>query len=472
VPIAPPPPADEIPVPSEPPPAAPADAPSPLLSTPPPPADAAPTSKHRKHSGEPPPPADAAPASKHRKHSGEAAPPPADAAPSSKHRKHRGDPPPPAPGDEPPGRRTGRAASSEASGKRHAPRIARLLAQSEGEVKVQRLLEAEDARIEAVYQFNASPNKNIGKLCEYFHRGVTPADVAFVFHHTPGLLGEKIGEFLAKPDHEPFMKAYFQAIDLHVNFLEAMRRGLSGPFFMPGEAQQVERTIQALSEVYMEQNPGIFGHVNDPVVLGFALVMLNTDMLKPNVTRKMTVQEFVANTSGAFEHSKFPREQLELMYASLKENPFAFAPKSNDFMALCAPKKRGWMKKKSARFGGSWKLHYFVLTMSSLYYFKDASPESKDKPLGNIQLVEVDITADPRMANRFIVTTRADQIQYVKLSGIPQIVAGVKSITFEAKNAEAAAEWLFRLKKSACMGSFLDGSGAAGPPSDGDGASD
>jgi hypothetical protein len=316
-------------------------------------------------------------------------------------------------------------------------------------------LEAEDARIEAVYQFNAAPNRNIDKLCAFFDVPVIPESVAGIFHTTQGLLGEKIGEFLVKPDHEEYLKAYFRSIDFHVNFLEAMRRALAGPFFMPGEAQQVERTIQALSEIYMEQNPGVFGHVNDPIILGFALVMLNTDMLKPNVTRKMTAAEFVANTSGAFEHSKFPPEELELMYQSLKERPFAFAPKSNDFMALCAPTKRGCLKKRSARFGGSWKNHYFVLTQSSLYYFKDASPRSEDKPLGVIQLTEVDFTMDPKAPNRFIVTTRGEQIQYVKLLGIPRPVDGVKSIAFEARTPEEASEWLCRMRKSACMGSFM-----------------
>jgi hypothetical protein len=250
---------------------------------------------------------------------------------------------------------------------------------------------------------------------------------------------------------------------MHVDFLEAMRRGLSGPFFMPGEAQQVERTMDCLSAVYMEQNPSVFAHLDDAVTLGFALVMLNTDMLRPNVTRKMTVPEFVSNTSGAFHGTTFDKKALEAMYASLKENPFAFEPKSNDFMADCAPKKRGWLKKRSARFGGSWSNHYFVLTQSSLYYFKDERRESKEKPLGNIQLTKVDITPDPKISNRFVVTAQGDSIEYVKLTGVPQMVLGIKSITFEAPNQQEAAEWLFRLKKSAWMGSFLEGA-SPGPP--------
>jgi hypothetical protein len=326
---------------------------------------------------------------------------------------------------------------------------------------MQSLLEEEDARIEAVYQFNANPRRNIGVLCRHFKQEATPANIAALLHDTQGLLGEKIGEFLVHPDNEIYLKEYFRGIDLHVDFLEALRRSLSGPFFMPGEAQQVERTVQALSEVYMEQNPGIFGDINDAVILGFALIMLNTDLLKPNVTHKMTVDQFIGNTMGALMHSAIAAEHLTHMYESLRGNPFAFASKSNDFMALCAPKMRGWLKKKSERFMGAWKSHYFVLATSCLYYFKDESPESKDNPLGMIQLTEVDISLDPRSPLRFFIIARGEQLQYVKLGGIPKIVGGLKIIQFEAREKDAATNWFFRLKRSVVMGSFMDAPPAA-----------
>jgi hypothetical protein len=328
------------------------------------------------------------------------------------------------------------------------------------EEQIQTLLEEEDARIEAVYQFNANPRRNIVVLCQHFKREATPGNIAVVLHETPGLLGEKIGEFLVHPDNEIYLKEYFRAIDLHVDFLEALRRSLSGPFFMPGEAQQVERTVQALSEVYIEQNPGIFGDINDAVILGFALIMLNTDLLKPNVTHKMTVDQFISNTMGALTRSSISAEHLTHMYESLRANPFAFAPKSNDFMALCAPKMRGWLKKKSEHFMGSWKAHYFVLANSCLYYFKDDSVESKDNPLGMIQLTEVDVAQDPRSPLRFLITARGEQIQYVKLGGgVPKIVPGLKAIQFEAKEKDGATNWFLRLKRSVVMSSFLDGPG-------------
>jgi hypothetical protein len=331
-----------------------------------------------------------------------------------------------------------------------------------GEEQIQSILEEEDARIEAIYQFNANPRRNIAVLCQHFRREPTPANIAAVLHGTPGLLGEKIGEFLVHPDNENYLKEYFRVIDLHVDFLEALRRSLSGPFFMPGEAQQVERTVQALSEAYMEQNAGVFGDINDAVILGFALIMLNTDLLKPNVTHKMTVDEFISNTMGALMHSAIAAPHLTHMYESLKAKPFAFVPKTNDFMALCAPKMHGWLKKKSEHFMGAWKSHYFVLANSGLYYFKDKSVESKDNPLGMIQLTEVDISQDPRSPLRFFITARGEQIQYVKLGGgIPKIMLGLKTIQFEAKEKETAANWFVRLKRSVVMNSFMDGPPAA-----------
>jgi Sec7-like guanine-nucleotide exchange factor len=58
--------------------------------------------------------------------------------------------------------------------------------------------------------------------------------------------------------------------------------------------------------------------------------MLNTDLQKPNVKAKMTLQEFIANTSKPLEYSKVTAADLTQLYESLKATPFAFAPVSDD----------------------------------------------------------------------------------------------------------------------------------------------
>jgi hypothetical protein len=210
-----------------------------------------------------------------------------------------------------------------------------------------------------------------------------------------------------------------------------MRRGLSGPFFMPGEAQQVERTMQSLSEA--------FEHSDDPVVV--TLVMLNTNVLKPGVTRTMTCAKFIENTSRALEHSVVTPEQLAEMFELLKNEPFVFAPGTNEFMALSAPKFHGFLRKRTTRFGGLWAQHFFVLANSCLFYFKDNTPACKDQPLGMIQLVDVEVAAEPQSALQFTIVSTGERIQYVKFGRAknvpPTIVERVMSIRFEAPTTQA-----------------------------------
>jgi hypothetical protein len=96
-----------------------------------------------------------------------------------------------------------------ADGPRRAASALAVTRSPQGEDQMQSLLEEEDARIEAIYQFNANPRRNIGVLCRHFKREATPGEIAVVLHNTPGLLGEKIGEFLVHPDNEVYLKEYF-----------------------------------------------------------------------------------------------------------------------------------------------------------------------------------------------------------------------------------------------------------------------
>jgi hypothetical protein len=343
--------------------------------------------------------------------------------------------------------------------------LAKLVRSGKEEATVQAILEDEDRRIEVIWQFNTNPKKNISQLCEYYHVEPTPAGIAHLLRVTPGLLGDKIGDYLARPENVHILRAYFDDLDLKVDFVEAMRRSLSGPFFMPGEAQQVDRTMETLSNAYMQQNPGVFGSVDDAYVLAFALVMLNTDLLKPNVTHKMTCQEFIQNTSKPLEHSSITKDDLAHLYESLKTTPFAFSPVSDDFLALSAPKMKGHLKKMSyGFFGQTWKLFYFVLANSCLYYFPDNTPENKDKIMGMIQLVEVEVVPHKASDKRFVLRATGEQVQFVKFGkGPPVMRTGLKELEFEAPTKVKRDNWLVRLKKSAVMSCFQDGSGP--PPS-------
>ena len=338
--------------------------------------------------------------------------------------------------------------------KRRSGSVERVKTEARNELA--RIVAEEDAQIEVVFRFNSDPKRNIGVLCEFYGKEPTPENIVEVIKTTPGLLGDKIGEYFVRPGNEHILRAYFDSFDLRVDFLEAMRRSLSGPFFMPGEAQQIQRTVNALCDSYIAQNPQVFGNQDDPYVLAFALIMLNTDMLKTNVTKKMTEKQFIDNTLRAMQATELSPELLSEMYKSLKARPLQFSSTfKEEFMAMSAPTMRGYLKKKSNHRGATETKHYFVLANSCLYYFKDNSEQNRDKPLGMLQLTEVDVEEHPKSREKFSIVSRGEAISYVKFKKVPEIVPNVKRIKLVAPDAETGEKWCYRLKKSAIMSLFI-----------------
>lgn len=324
-------------------------------------------------------------------------------------------------------------------------------------------LAEEDGLIEAVYRFNVNPRKNIGYLCEYKGVEPTPKNIAHLMHTVPGLLGDQIGDYLARAGNEELLTAYFMELDLKKPFLDALRVSLNGSMFLPGESQMIERVVEQFSRCYMTQNPTMFPNEDAPIVISFALIMLNSDLHNPNVKSRMTGPQFVKNLRGALPSGIYTDDQLMQMYNNLHANPFHFQDKSNEFLALSAPKMRGELEKKSDKFFSVWTKHYFVLANSCLYYFQDNTVTSKDKPLGMIQLVGVDI-ADH---NGTIVLTgeAGSRLQYVKFKkNRPRKIDDTSRMYFKAPNPEMHTKWLRHIQHSRIIGGFTGAQ--LMPPSD------
>jgi hypothetical protein len=102
-------------------------------------------------------------------------------------------------------------------------------------------------------------------------------------------------------------------------------------FWLPGEAQQIDRILVAFSE-YCHQCSieGVNGDIENPEItylLTFSIIMLNTDRHNPNIKaeRKMTVEQFILyNTNyGVDVNQTIPlaRDYLEGIYSSISEYP-------------------------------------------------------------------------------------------------------------------------------------------------------
>ena len=74
-------------------------------------------------------------------------------------------------------------------------------------------------------------------------------------------------------------------------------------FRMPGEAQKIERLMEAFAERYCESNSDQakrFKSTDTVFLLAFAIIMLNTDLHNVSVKaeRKMKVEDFIKNMRG------------------------------------------------------------------------------------------------------------------------------------------------------------------------------
>jgi hypothetical protein len=99
----------------------------------------------------------------------------------------------------------------------------------------------------------------------------------------PCLSKQEIGEYLGEPDEfNKAVMAEWLRLDNYsgLGFDDALRMFLAG-FKLPGEAQKIDRFMEAFSAEYFRANPGVFNEQDTAYTLAFSVIMLNTDHFNP-----------------------------------------------------------------------------------------------------------------------------------------------------------------------------------------------
>jgi hypothetical protein len=180
----------------------------------------------------------------------------------------------------------------------------------------------------------------------------------------------------------------------------------------------------------------------------------------------MTVADFLENVSGPLTGASLTSDDLVEIYNSIKSEPFTFKNTDGDQMlALCAPRLKGELEKKSSAMLSRWTKHFFVLSQSCLYYFANGSQHMADpEPLGVIQLISV--LVEPLRQTELRISGIASDLQYVKFR--PHRPAsycpGIKWMLFRAVNTAVRDKWLYRIKTSVV---FLNFTGEPHPEASG-----
>lgn len=172
----------------------------------------------------------------------------------------------------------------------------------------------------------------------------SPESVAKFLYKAPGLDKDRLGAYLGKgpADAHPFEHKVRLAFVKHFDFTKETSfaknlRIFLHKFRMPGEAQMIDRFMEAFSKELFKQQSGIGANVfrnSDAVfVLAFSTIMLNTDLHNPRYKgRRMTSEQFIKNNRGINDGADLPKELLEELYTQIKENELQVQREIGDLM--------------------------------------------------------------------------------------------------------------------------------------------
>ncbi len=178
--------------------------------------------------------------------------------------------------------------------------------------------------------FNKKPEKGIKFLVDNKFVENSPNEVAKFLLHRTGLSKSKIGEYLGNLQKEFNMlvlECYVDEMNFRDMSIDEALRKFQTAFRLPGEAQKIERLMEAFAQRYCICNGDVarmFWKPDTIFILAFAIIMLNTDLHSPNQKseRRMKIHEFIRNLSGIDDGHDVDHDLLVGIYNRIQQHPF------------------------------------------------------------------------------------------------------------------------------------------------------
>jgi len=174
--------------------------------------------------------------------------------------------------------------------------------------------------------FNANPTFIPG--LQEISQGETQYRVeryAINFLQDSGITRVSRGVYLSFADKRTLglLDAYFETLNFHgLSVLESLMKMLLYIQF-PSHFSVITRFMLCFAQRYFNCNSdaGIFKNTDAVYVLAFGIIMLNTDMHNSAVKNKMTLNQYIMNSSGINDGENLPDKMLSDIYNNIKENP-------------------------------------------------------------------------------------------------------------------------------------------------------
>ncbi|GJJ73716.1 golgi-specific brefeldin A-resistance guanine nucleotide exchange factor 1 [Entomortierella parvispora] len=146
-----------------------------------------------------------------------------------------------------------------------------------------------------------------------------PVAVAQFLKSSTRLSKKLLGEYIAKPANLEVLKAFIRLFDFEGKRLDEALRELLETFRLPGESQQIERVMELFAEIYFATKPRCIASQDAAFILGYAVVMLNTDQHNKGVKGRMTLAQFAKNLKGVNKGEDFAPDYLAEIYEAIRK---------------------------------------------------------------------------------------------------------------------------------------------------------
>ncbi|KAL4647806.1 cytohesin-3-like [Arapaima gigas] len=311
-------------------------------------------------------------------------------------------------------------------------------------------------------KFNMDPKKGIQYLVDNKLVEWKPQNVAEFLYKEEGLNKTAIGDFLGERDdmNIEILKAFLQLHEFSdLNLVQALRQFLWS-FRLPGEAQKIDRMMEAFAIRYCDCNPNMFQSTDTCYILSFAIIMLNTSLHNPNVKDKTTLERFISMNRGINNGGDLPNELLMKLYESIRSEPFKIPEDDGNDLThtFFNPDREGWLMKLGGRVK-TWKRRWFILTDNCLYYFEyttDKEPRGII-PLENLCVREVVCPRKPYCLELYNPNSKGQKIKACKTETDGRVVEGKhQSYMISAATAEERDDWIESIRASITKDPFYD----------------
>jgi len=318
----------------------------------------------------------------------------------------------------------------------------------------------------AIKNFNKKPKKGLSMLMEANLIDNSAYSVAnFLYNNSEkGLSKTAIGEYLGDADkfHLEVLKEFVYMHNFKNKRLDEALRVFLWSFRLPGEAQKIDRMMEAFAEWYCTCNPGLFSNTDTCYILSFSVIMLNTSLHNPSAKSiKVTKESYIKMNQGIDDGKDVSSELQSQIFDSIKKNQFRVPDDDMDVSQFFNPDKEGWLLKQGGGRYKTWRRRWFVLEDNCLYYFEYTSDKEPKGiiPLENLQVRDVTDTKKHNCFEIFLPTDAvSDSIKRAKPDSEGKLFEANKhmSYRFSAPTPSEKDQWISFIRKSISNDPYYD----------------